>query len=598
MNPKTQFLTGALSASGMPGAAFAGALPQLVNSLSAPKKNIFGNTKPTKNLAPLPMGATAPTPTPSPAKTAFVESVAGSGSQPQYNASSQGGGSPGTFTTPSGAVVSQSGSTIYAPNQNKPSAQDSYRSAFQEYISSLKPSDTENNLAKSLADFDVQSLKDQETALDRGDTMGFATGEAARVNKNNAFQRMGMANSLDAFTRNRTGLSEAAKARVEFEKSLLPKDEGFTLGKDQVRYDAAGNVVARSGSGDSGLGAGYTPGANPTADAWVKLVADGKAKIDNVPDEYRGLVAQGLAAAPSGTDPANKYANSQAKEALTNIDTILGLIDNPDKMQASESPKLRALAGLPIVNRLAAGSSVANLEGALDTVKALVGFDALQKMREASPTGGALGQITERELAFLQSVQGSLNTSQGNEQLKATLGRIKQSFEILNLVSSPDGTVVELDGVPYVKQGDKMIPQTSFNSVGGDTNKASGIIGGYDIRSYATDPNHEKRIATIVGGIPPIASPFQADAYIRKVAPNSPVTGKDVLDAAAATGTPPALILAIMQQDSTFGTKGKAVRTLNPGNVGNTDSGATRTYPTWRDGVFAVAKNLQKRKIS
>ena len=81
------------------------------------------------------------------------------------------------------------------------------------------------------------------------------------------------------------------------------------------------------------------------------------------------------------------------------------------------------------------------------------------------------------------------------------------------------------------------------------------------------------------------------------VAPNSPVKGKDVMDAAQATGTPPALILAIMQQDSTFGTKGKAVRTLNPGNVGNTDDGSTKAYSSWREGVFAVAKNLQWRKV-
>ena len=38
-------------------------------------------------------------------------------------------------------------------------------------------------------------------------------------------------------------------------------------------------------------------------------------------------------------------------------------------------------------------------------------------MRDASPTGGALGQVSERELGFLQSVFGSLDQSQSAEEL-------------------------------------------------------------------------------------------------------------------------------------------------------------------------------------
>jgi hypothetical protein len=38
-------------------------------------------------------------------------------------------------------------------------------------------------------------------------------------------------------------------------------------------------------------------------------------------------------------------------------------------------------------------------------------------MRDASPTGGALGQVSERELSFLQSVFGSLDQTQSAEEL-------------------------------------------------------------------------------------------------------------------------------------------------------------------------------------
>lgn len=124
------------------------------------------------------------------------------------------------------------------------------------------------------------------------------------------------------------------------------------------------------------------------------------------------------------------------------------------------------------------------------------------------------------------------------------------------------------------------------------------IVAGYDITSYATDPMHGTRVQQIYSSIPYINSAADADAYIRSVAPRSPLSGEDVISSARQFGVDPKLVLAIMQQDSTFGTAGKAVRTLNPGNVGNDDSGREVTMPSWRAGVDAVARNLSKRKLS
>ena len=36
---------------------------------------------------------------------------------------------------------------------------------------------------------------------------------------------------------------------------------------------------------------------------------------------------------------------------------------------------------------------------------------------------------------------------------------------------------------------------------------------------------------------------------------------------------------------------------MNPGNVGNTDTGATRTYASWQEGVDAVASWLNNHRI-
>ncbi len=74
------------------------------------------------------------------------------------------------------------------------------------------------------------------------------------------------------------------------------------------------------------------------------------------------------------------------------------------------------------------GSKAVNLGERLKTVKTLIGFDKLQQMRNNSPTGGALGAITEKELAFLQSVEGSLETIQSDKQLAEVLDEVEASI--------------------------------------------------------------------------------------------------------------------------------------------------------------------------
>jgi hypothetical protein len=62
------------------------------------------------------------------------------------------------------------------------------------------------------------------------------------------------------------------------------------------------------------------------------------------------------------------------------------------------------------------------------TVKANIGFDKLQAMREASPTGGALGQVSEMENRLLQATQGNLEIGQKPEQLDMNLKRIYNKY--------------------------------------------------------------------------------------------------------------------------------------------------------------------------
>lgn len=64
-----------------------------------------------------------------------------------------------------------------------------------------------------------------------------------------------------------------------------------------------------------------------------------------------------------------------------------------------------------------------------EQVKALIGFDELNRMRRASPTGGALGQVSNQEIAYLQSVAGSLNPNQSEEAFRRQLAKVRADIQ-------------------------------------------------------------------------------------------------------------------------------------------------------------------------
>lgn len=80
------------------------------------------------------------------------------------------------------------------------------------------------------------------------------------------------------------------------------------------------------------------------------------------------------------------------------------------------------------------GGTNANSVGELvKTVKANSAFDQLQSMRAASPTGGALGAVSDTEMGLLQSAIGSLEQSQNSDQLVHNLKRVQGIYnEIVN----------------------------------------------------------------------------------------------------------------------------------------------------------------------
>lgn len=78
------------------------------------------------------------------------------------------------------------------------------------------------------------------------------------------------------------------------------------------------------------------------------------------------------------------------------------------------------------------GSDARSFAAQLDTLKGNIGFGALTAMREASKTGGALGQVSDREIKLLTSTLGALDQMQTAAQFTTQLNKIKESVERWN----------------------------------------------------------------------------------------------------------------------------------------------------------------------
>lgn len=90
------------------------------------------------------------------------------------------------------------------------------------------------------------------------------------------------------------------------------------------------------------------------------------------------------------------------------------------------------------------GTASNDVNQLITTIKANAGFDRLQAMRDASPTGGALGAVSERELTYLQSTIGSLDQSQTKEQLIRNLQRVRKAYS--DIIDGPQGQSGALEG--------------------------------------------------------------------------------------------------------------------------------------------------------
>lgn len=122
--------------------------------------------------------------------------------------------------------------------------------------------------------------------------------------------------------------------------------------------------------------------------------------------------------------PAADRAKNDQRQAgnIAKADSVLNEIRDAKKLVGwNTAGVLGTLSVLP-------ATEARDLSAKLQAVKANLGFDELQKMREQSPTGGALGGVAIQELVALQSTVASLDQLQSPAQLGKALDKIEKHY--------------------------------------------------------------------------------------------------------------------------------------------------------------------------
>ncbi|MDR5611157.1 MULTISPECIES: phage DNA ejection protein [unclassified Arsenophonus] len=116
-------------------------------------------------------------------------------------------------------------------------------------------------------------------------------------------------------------------------------------------------------------------------------------------------------------------AQTQAKLALDNSTQQLDRLVQEAK-SIRDNPSLWRTTGIPGRFYNFPGSAADDLDAQLESLRSQSGFAVLQAMRDASKTGGALGNVSNFEVQQLQANLGNISGKQSTEAMRKNLDKI------------------------------------------------------------------------------------------------------------------------------------------------------------------------------
>lgn len=114
--------------------------------------------------------------------------------------------------------------------------------------------------------------------------------------------------------------------------------------------------------------------------------------------------------------------------------------------------------------KMIGGTKAADLEGLVKTVQANLGFDRLTQMRAESPTGGALGQVSNIELELLTSAVTNLSQHQSPTQLRENLNAVKTHLSNWTMIKKK----ADSEGKPKAQPKGEVKPKININNASAD----------------------------------------------------------------------------------------------------------------------------------
>lgn len=209
----------------------------------------------------------------------------------------------------------------------------------------------------------------------------------------------------------------------------------------QLKLRAAGRQQTTVNVGPTGIDYG-----DPPKDmAWARD-PDGKVMLEADDQSRLRPVAVPIAGGPMEQEQAAAQAAAEAGQAQQKVYADI-VTEDIDRVTGKINEASFPTTGMGSLTSAVPGTPAHDISKLLDTIRSNVGFDRLQQMRDASPTGGALGQVSENENRLLQATIGSLEQSQSKEQLLYNLQRVKDTYlDVIHGPGNRPGAAQEQEG--------------------------------------------------------------------------------------------------------------------------------------------------------
>lgn len=266
------------------------------------------------------------------------------------------------------------------------------------------PSDTEAILQR-LANGDFQGIQE----------------EFDRVRQLNEFRELALAGGSNAIQT----LTSAQKNMQTLQALGGPDSEAGKQFMEIIRRQSVfGEVGGVPGTIQTST-AEFTPAQTPTGPATLEGEAQAEATITSAEETAKQEAI--IAAIPAKVQA--QFNADYAADAPQRLRAAADQIARVDSVMEEAELAIDDIDGASTglagsVTRKIAGTPAFALARKIETIQANLSFDRIAEMRKNSPTGGALGQVSERELTLLGAAVVALDQANSEEEVRRSFEKV------------------------------------------------------------------------------------------------------------------------------------------------------------------------------